>query len=196
MGRVLLATKDAPALMSTFESESVDAWRQHLSLGNIEEAYRCQQSAQQREYLAGLMADQLFEKGKHAQAAKVYVESDRSFEETCLKFMRLESKQGEASLEKYLSFCLEKYNSRAAQYVLSADDYGASEFNKERTQRTVLATWLLEIKLSMLEDAQNQALVKRDRAFQDAVTKMELDFFQFINKEIDNLDKDTIFQLL
>ena len=64
-------------------------------------------------YLAGLWADILFEKGSQDKAAKLYVESNRSFEEICLKFMRLGTKKGDESLEKYLSSCLEKYNKRA-----------------------------------------------------------------------------------
>ena len=35
--------------------------------------------------------------------------------------MKLGSKQGDASLEKYLSYCLEKYNSKCAIYALSTE---------------------------------------------------------------------------
>ena len=59
--------------MSTLENEQIDAWRQFLAKGNIEEAYRYHQSPEQRLYLAGIWADQLFEKGQHAKAAKLYV---------------------------------------------------------------------------------------------------------------------------
>ena len=40
MGRVLLGTKDAPVLISTLENEAVDAWRQFLAKGEIQEAYK------------------------------------------------------------------------------------------------------------------------------------------------------------
>ena len=121
MGRILLITREAPLLMASFENEAVDAWRQFLANGEIEEAFRYQQSKEQRLYLAGLWADQLFAKGKHQQAAKIYVESNRSFEEISLKFMKLGSKQGDASLEKYLTYCLEKYNAKSAVYALSTE---------------------------------------------------------------------------
>lgn len=153
MGRILLTTKEAPILMANFENEAVDAWRQFLAKGDIEDAFRFHQSKEQRLYLAGLWGDQLFAKGKHQHAAKLYVESDRSFEETSLKFMRLASKQGDASLEKYQASCLEKLNQRSMGFSMSTDETSQALFNKERTQRTVLATLLLEIKLSMLEDA-------------------------------------------
>ena len=76
--------------------------------------------------------------------------------------MKLGSKKGDESLEKYLGFCLDKYNRRAKKYVLvSADEQNQGNYDRERTQRTVLATWLLEIKLNLLEEVQNQALLKK-----------------------------------
>ena len=59
--------------------------------------------------MAGVYADQLFEKGKHVTAAEIYVESVRTFEEVTLKFLQLNSKSGDAGLERYLSQVLEKY---------------------------------------------------------------------------------------
>jgi hypothetical protein len=44
MGRILLITREAPLLMASFENEAVDAWRQFLANGEIEEAFRYQQS--------------------------------------------------------------------------------------------------------------------------------------------------------
>ena len=65
MGRILVVTKDAPLLMSAFENEAVDAWRQFLAKDDIERAYRYHQNSKQKSYLAGLWADQLYAKGKH-----------------------------------------------------------------------------------------------------------------------------------
>lgn len=87
MSRILVITKSAPCLMGTLENEKVDAWRQFLARGSIEEAFQSHQTPEQRLYLAGIWADQQFEKGNHDRAAKLYVQSDRSFEEICLKFM-------------------------------------------------------------------------------------------------------------
>ena len=44
MGRILLSTKDAPLHMSTLENEAVDAWRYLLAKGNLEEAFKYNQS--------------------------------------------------------------------------------------------------------------------------------------------------------
>ena len=77
-------------------------------------------------------------------------------------------------MEKYLGACLDKYNKRAMEYVLvQVDEQNHGNFDKERTQRTVLATWLLEIKLNMLEEVQNQALLKKDRGLQEIIDKKE-----------------------
>ena len=104
--------------------------------------------------------------------------------------MKLGTKKGDESLEKYLESCLDKYNKRAQAYAMqAADDDNQGNYDKERTQRTVLATWLLEIKLNMLEDAQNQALLKKDR-FIDCVNKMEIEFFEYIDRELHNLNED------
>ena len=45
----------------------------------------------------------------------------------------------------------------------------------------------------MLEDAQNQYNLKKDRVYLDGVTKMELEFFKFIDNEMNNLNEDTVF---
>ena len=44
LGRILLTTKEAPVLMSTLENEKIDAWRQYLARGKVEEAYRSHQT--------------------------------------------------------------------------------------------------------------------------------------------------------
>ena len=118
MSRILLSMKEAPCQMSTLENEQTDAWRQYLAKGFIEEAYRFHQTPEQRLYLAGIWADQLFERGYQEKAARYYVLSNRSFEEICLKFMKLGTKKGEESLERYLESCLEKYNKAAMKFVL------------------------------------------------------------------------------
>ena len=96
--------------------------------------------------------------------------------------MNYGTKRGDESLEKYLTYSLEKYNDRVNLRVLEvADSANQGNYDRERTQRTVLSTWLLEIKLSILEDAQNQSQYKRDKDFADGVSKMEAEFFEFID---------------
>ena len=92
----------------------------------------------------------------------MYVNSNRSFEETCLRFMKLGGKEGDASLIQYLTFCLNKYNRRVAAF--EDDDLKPNPKYTEQTQRTVLATWLLELKLCSLEDAQSYAMLRKERA--------------------------------
>ena len=74
-------------LVSLLQDEGVDAWRQFTAKGLIKEALSTYRTKEQKEYLAGVYADQLFEKSKHVQAAEIYVESNRTFEEVTLKFL-------------------------------------------------------------------------------------------------------------
>ena len=112
MKRTLLVSKEAPVLASQLKDEGVDAWRQFMAKGLIKEALHTYKTKDQKEYLAGVYADQLFDKGKHQQAAEIYVESNRTFEEVTLKFMQLNNKSGDAGLERYLTQVLEKYEKR------------------------------------------------------------------------------------
>ena len=71
-----------------------------------------------------------------------------------MRFMKLGGTKGDESLVHYLTCCLDKYNQRAKTVALVEpdDDEAVNPITSERTQRTVLATWLLELKLNLLED--------------------------------------------
>ena len=112
MKRTLLISKEAPVLASQLKDEGIDAWRQFMQKGLLKEALHTYKTAEQKEYLAGVYADQLFEKGKHVQASEIYVESNRTFEEVTLKFMQLNNKSGDAALERYLTQVLNKYDTK------------------------------------------------------------------------------------
>ena len=60
----------------------------------------------------------------------------------------------------------------------------------------MLATWLMELKLNVLEEAQNQAQLKNVSIYTLGVTRLEKDFFEFIEKQLPNLQEDTVFELL
>ena len=195
MKRTLLVSKEAPVLASQLQDEGIDAWRQFLAKGMIKEALATHKTKEQKEYLAGVYADQQFEKGKHVQAAEIYVESNRPFEEVTLKFMQLNSKSGDAGIERYLLSVLEKYEKRAAAPDKDRNHPNEAKEN-ELAQRIVLTTWLLELKLNTLEEAQSQAEFKKDPVFQQGVDKLEKEFFEFIDKQMANLQEDTVFELL
>ena len=47
--------------------------------------------------------------------------------------MKLGTKKGDESLEKYLTFCLEKYNKKANSHALEvADDENQGNYDRER----------------------------------------------------------------
>ena len=47
-------------------------------------------NASETEYIAGLYADDLFNKGKYNEAVDVYSESNKSFEEIFLKLVQID----------------------------------------------------------------------------------------------------------
>ena len=57
MAKVLLVAREQPVLTSRLKDEAVDVWRQFMSKGQVEEAYRFAQTAEQKQFLAGLQAD-------------------------------------------------------------------------------------------------------------------------------------------
>lgn len=98
------------------------------------------------------MGDKEFGRGKFQRAALAYVDSSRNFEEVALMFMQQESKEAESGLEKYLSELFERFKRRANKHAMSVGEQENELFNRERTQRLVLSSWLLEIKLNALEE--------------------------------------------
>ena len=85
---------------------------------------------------------------------------------------------------------------RANSYALSIGEESQELFNMEFKQRTVIATWLLELKLNTLEDAQLQAKLKNDQVLLQKVNQLEKEFFLFIENERKNLNEESIFQIL
>ena len=47
-----------------------------------------------------------------------------------------------------------------------------------------------------MEEAQSQAELKKDPVFQQGIEKLEKEFFEFIDKQMSNLQEDTVFELL
>lgn len=60
------------------------------------------------EYVAGLYADDLFEKKDYIGAAKLYTETTRNFEEIFNKFLVVSSNKSNEGLEVYLKIWLDK----------------------------------------------------------------------------------------
>ena len=93
-------------------------------------------------------ADKLFELGRFILAAQTYAKSSRSFEYVAMRFVDVDERD---ALRIYLSERLDRLDKKVSATRLShsADDV------QQRTQRMMLATWLVEIylnKCNTLED--------------------------------------------
>jgi hypothetical protein len=105
-------------------------WKIYLELERFDLAKRyCQGSEEQMSIIRLKAADSVFSQHKYLEAAKMYAESTAPFEEAALKF--LNAKQIEA-LKLYLNIKLENLPP------------------ENKTQQTMLTTWLTEIYLNSL----------------------------------------------
>ena len=135
----------------------------------------------------------MFQRGKYNRAALLYADSNRNFEEIALIFMQKESKESESGLEKYLTELFDRFKKKANKYALSTGEKENELFQRERTQRLVLSSWLLEIKLNVLEEAQMAGNTRSDSLYWEGVQQLESQFFAFIDDNLAFLDESTVF---
>ncbi len=71
-------------------NDNKDLWRQHVESGNYKEALQhCRQFGKENyPHVAGICANSMFKSGMYSEAAVLYAESDRSFEDVVLRFLR------------------------------------------------------------------------------------------------------------
>ncbi len=86
--KLLLYTTKEPVHVSHIEGEDQDAWKYFLKKGLIREALTNCKTKKQEAYVSGIYADQLFQKQKYQKAAEYYAQSEKTFEEIALKFMK------------------------------------------------------------------------------------------------------------
>ena len=91
--------------------------------------------------MAGIYADQLFQKRQFKEAAKYYAQSSKTFEEVSLKFI------GEnlyTNLIEYLMLMFEKIIRKEGK----APNY------KQQKQKLLICTWIVELKLNEINAVQ------------------------------------------
>lgn len=96
----------------------------------IKEALNNCKNPKQKAFVAGIYADQLFQKEKYELAAEYYAKSEKTFEEVTLKFLK-------SNLYIYLENYLQK--------ILEKIDRNREEL---QPQRMLLCTWIVELKLN------------------------------------------------
>lgn len=126
-------------------------------------------TAAERQHVFTAQADKYFEKEEYDRAAVIYAKTSRSFEEVALKFLEKETR------DSLLLFLLQKLKS------LSNDD---------KTQKTVLCSWIVELFLDKFN------VLKGSAQDVDAHANLLFEFKQFLQDQKHHLDPATTFNLI
>ncbi|GAB1602836.1 vacuolar protein sorting-associated protein 18 homolog [Argonauta hians] len=136
-----------------------DVWRIYLDQGKFDQAKEyCRDNKMQLDEVMTKEADHLFSLKKYKESAVMYANTQSSFEEIALRFINLEDK------EPLKAFLTQKLNSLRVQ---------------DRTQMTMLVTWLTEIYLNQLGELKEQS---DEKGSQYQIVQKE--FCQFLNQSI------------
>ncbi|KAH8918945.1 hypothetical protein BT69DRAFT_1267230 [Atractiella rhizophila] len=160
-------------------NEDRNVWKILLEKGNFDTALKYAKSTQQRDAVLTSQGDSFFNAAKYIPAAQAYAKSSKPFEEVVLKLVEKDERD---ALRYYLMSKLERLSKKA------------------RTQRIMLATWLVEMylaKINQLEDfAASESSSEDAENFHAEKAVMEEDMKQFLDTYKDNLDVRTTFDLI
>lgn len=136
---------------------------------DFDQALAVCRNGRERQQVFTAQADKLFERGEHDRAAVIYAKTSRSFEEIALQFLEV------ANRDSLLLFLMQKLKS------LSGDD---------KTQQTVLCSWIVELFLDKFN------ALKGSAQDVDAHANLLFEFKQFLQDQKAHLDPATTFQLI
>jgi len=155
-------------------NEDRHVWELFLEKGMFEQAEKFAKNPIQRDKVNSSRGDYYFGRKQYSLAAKFYGKTHRSFEEVTLKFIR-ESQQ--EALKTYL--------------LTRLDHLG----DKDRTQLTLVCTWLVELYLNKLNEFNPNTMSKAQ--LQEAKLVQE-EFQQFLvdQQKANTLSQPTIFNLI
>ena len=183
--KLLLNSKSHPLLVAHLNGEDQDAWRYYLKREEFLQAIFACKNGKQRAFASGFYADHLFKRGKFEKAAELYAQSDKTFEEVALKFLRA---------KKYSE--LISYLDR----ILMAIDPKREDFYP---QRMLLYTWIVELKLNQINSLQQDLAAASTpaeaRSLEEEISTKQKRFYEFLKEHAASLGqagKDTVFQLL
>ena len=166
-------------------SEEQGLWKLHLESGNFLEALATSEKIEKGKYypyVAGCYAENLFEAKKFLQASDIFNLSNKNFEEVVLKYVENNQNQGLISfLEKNLK--------------------NLAKLTKQKAQRILLCSWILELMLSKtnvknLSEEDKDERPKKANSSESSVTSLFLDLQTFLRENIDDLDLETTLQQL
>lgn len=151
--------------------ETRDVWQLYLELGEYDKALDyCSDNPQHLDKVLNARAEGLFEAGNFIEAAALFAQTKKSFEEVALRF--LEDGHTNA-LKTYLLKKLKALEPR------------------EKTQLTMVCTWLVEIYLNTLNTLKDEGATDASRDLRD-------EFRGFLQdpRVQSNLDKATAYDLI
>lgn len=156
-------------------AESRDVWQMYLDKGEFELAKEyCRDNLVHLDKVFSKQAETLFSEEKYLESAEMYAQTQNSFEEVALKFIRLDNKD---ALRKFLH---KKLDSLRVQ---------------DKTQMTMLVTWLIEIYLNQLGELKEQQLESSPR-----YQKLQMEFQSFLKltriKECVSHNKNVVYDLI
>ncbi|WVN85777.1 uncharacterized protein L203_100928 [Cryptococcus depauperatus CBS 7841] len=160
-------------------NEDQDVWRTKLEKGEFTEALTLARTLPQKDVVLSKQGDAFFEQGRYIQSAQCYAQTNRSFEEVALKFIDGDERD---ALRIYLSEKLDKLD------------------RKMKTQRMMLATWLIEIYLSKwntLEDILAAESASTDvQSLKAEKVLIEEDLKNFMTTYKNDIEPKVIYELI
>uniref|UniRef100_A0A7S3Z7D3 Pep3/Vps18 beta-propeller domain-containing protein n=1 Tax=Lotharella globosa TaxID=91324 RepID=A0A7S3Z7D3_9EUKA len=173
-------------------NEDRDVWRLLLEKGDFDGALRhCKESKPKLDMVRSKQADKLFSQGYYKEAARVYAQTTRTFEEITLQFVTAGKPR---ALKTYLLLKLGSLPATA------------------ETQLTMVSTWVTEIYLSELADLdgpppeswdtsgdekEREAAARRAAEERAGERKrVSADFRRFLEDHYDILDQATTFNII
>ncbi|PWZ03605.1 hypothetical protein BCV70DRAFT_170440 [Testicularia cyperi] len=171
---------DASIFELVVSDEDRDVWRVHLERGSFDTALRYAKPGIQRGTVLSHQGDRYFSEAKYIQAAQCYAQTFmRAFEEIVLRFVEVGQRD---ALRYYLVMRLERLD------------------KSDVAQRVMLATWLVEIylsKINQLEDISAAEAASQDVENYRLETSMIMEeLVQFLSTYKDILEPRTTSDLI
>ncbi|CAG8481720.1 2636_t:CDS:10 [Diversispora eburnea] len=159
--------------------EDRDVWKLYLEKQMFDTSLQYCKNPAQRDKVLTSQAEHYFSQGRFLLSANYYAQSTVPFEEVALKFVERDERD---ALRNYLSIKLEKLR------------------RQDLTQKTMIATWLIEIylsKINLLEDLAASSAGSEDTGYYKAEQRvLEVEFKSFLEQFKANLDKRTTYNLI
>ncbi|KAI1432048.1 vacuolar protein sorting protein-like protein DigA [Xylaria sp. CBS 124048] len=162
--------------------EDRDIWQIMLQRQQFDTALHYAHTPAQKDAVATASGDYLAERGHYIEAAGVYGKSSKPFEDVALSF--IDNGQADA-LRKYL---LTKLTTYKKSHIM---------------QRTMIATWLVEVFMAKLNSLEDTISVETEAAGEGymAQSRPQLDtvreeFHNFVDKHKSDLDRKTVYDVI